>query len=82
MPPEWRLQVLEARVKSKVEVPVIVRAANLTELEPSTQSAVMDVLGAGSDFPVVLVGAALVSVGELDVEAVIAAVKSAGRRRH
>lgn len=76
MPPEWRLQVLEARLKSGVEAPVVVMAANLTELEPPTQSAVMDVLGAGGDFPVVLVRGDVVSVGELDVEAVIAAVTS------
>jgi hypothetical protein len=77
MPLEWRLQVLEARVKSEVEIPVVVRAANLTELEPDAQSAVMDALGIGGDFPVVLVGDVGVSVGDLDVGAVIAAVKSA-----
>lgn len=77
MPSEWRLQVLEARLKSGVEVPVIVLAASLTELEPSTQCAVMDVLGAGGDFPVVLVGGDVVSVGELDVEAVMSSVHAA-----
>jgi hypothetical protein len=74
MPPEWRLHVLEARLVSEIEAPVVVRSANMIELEPAAQGAVMAALSSGGDFPVVLVGEVVVCTDTLDVEAVIAAV--------
>lgn len=74
MPVAWRLHVLEERLEREVGGRFTIEAVDLYALPPLEQhSAIEAVMKAGGDFPVVLVDGVVACVGDIDVEAIVAA---------
>jgi len=79
MPLEWRLQVLEARVRERWGEAVAIESLPVDDLEPEESSRLLAaVYGSGEDFPVALVGEAVVCMSGLDPFAVLAALQHCG----
>lgn len=79
MPVEWRLQVLEDRLNGGSDEWCEIEAVDLLTVTTEERDAALDaLLESGSDFPVVLVDGRVACVGDIDVEAVVTAVASAG----
>jgi hypothetical protein len=78
MPVEWRLHVLEDRLLREFGERFETHSVDLLALTPPEQSAALDALiETQSDFPVVLVDGARACVGDIDVDAITAAVGAA-----
>jgi len=79
MPLEWRLQVLEARVRERWGDAVAIESWPVDDLAPAESSHLLAaVYGAGEDFPVALIGDVVVCTSGLDPFAVLAALESRG----
>ncbi len=78
MPVEWRLHVLEERLKRDFDERFLIESKDLYDLLPDDQSAALNALiEAQGAFPVVLVNGAAACVGDIDADAISAAVTSA-----
>jgi hypothetical protein len=78
MPVEWRLHVLEERLKRDYGEVFTIGATDLYGLSPREQSAALNaMIEVQGQFPVVLVNEVAVCVGDIDVDAIAAEV---GRR--
>jgi hypothetical protein len=75
MPVEWRLHVLEDKLKREVGERFVIESVDLYDLSPLDQHAALDaIISANGDFPVVLVDGAVACVGDIDADAITAAV--------
>lgn len=72
MPVEWRLHVLEERLRQSGFDPDI-QTADLYDLSPAEQSVVLDaIIATGEGFPVVLVNGVAACAGDIDIALVAA----------
>lgn len=79
MPVEWRLHVLEERLKRDYGKAFSIETIDLYDASPLEQSAAIDAMVATQgDFPITLVGGVVVCVSDIDADAISAEV---GRRR-
>lgn len=75
MPVEWRLHVLEERLKREVGDRFVINQVDLYALSPADQhAAITAIMTQSGDFPVVLVDGAVACVGDIDADAIVAAV--------
>jgi len=75
MPVEWRLHVLGEKLKREVGERFVIESVDLYGLSPLDQHAALDaIIAADGDFPVVLVGGEATCVGDIDADAITAAV--------
>jgi len=75
MPQEWRLHVLEDRLEREFGERYATHSVDLYGLSPLEQSAALDALiETQGEFPVVLVNGTSVCVGDIDADAIAAAV--------
>lgn len=75
MPAEWRLHVLEDRLKREVGERFVIEAVDLYGLSPVEQHAAINaIITSRGDFPVVLADGAVACVGDIDGDAIVAAV--------
>ena len=81
MPVEWRLHVLEERLRQCGFDPDI-QTADLYDLPPAEQSVVLDaIIATGEDFPVVLVAGVAACAGDIDIELIAATASGSSVRR-
>ena len=74
MPVEWRLHVLEGKLKREVGDLFTVESVDLYGLPPLEQHAAIEaIMRECGDFPVVLVGGVVACVGDIDADAIVAA---------
>ena len=77
MPVEWRLHVLEEKLKREVGERFVIDSVDLYDLSPTDQHvAITAIITQSGDFPVVLVDGAVACVGDIDSGAIVAAVSS------
>lgn len=75
MPVEWRLHVLGEKLGREVGERFVIESVDLYGLSPLDQHAALDAsIAAKGDFPVVLVDGAVACVGDIDIDAITAAV--------
>jgi disulfide oxidoreductase YuzD len=75
MPVEWRLHVLEEKLKRVVGERFVIEPVDLYGLTPVDQHvAISAIMAQNGDFPVVLVDGEVACVGDIDTEAIVAAV--------
>lgn len=75
MPMEWSLQVLEARMRQRYGDAARLETTPVTELAPDLGGRLLrKVLGAGSDFPAVLVDGETACVDGIDLDTVLDAI--------
>jgi len=75
MPVEWRLHVLEEKLKREVGERFVIDSVDLYGLSPADQHvAVTAIITQNGDFPVVLADGAVACVGDIDADAIVAAV--------
>lgn len=75
MPVPWRLHVLEGRLEKEVDVRFTIEAVDLYGLPlPEQHTAIEAIITTCGDFPVVLVEGAVACVGDIDADAIVAAV--------
>jgi hypothetical protein len=75
MPVEWRLHVLGEKLKREVGDRFGIEAVDLYGLSPLDQHAAIDaIIQTREDFPVVLVDGVVACVGDIDADAIVAAV--------
>ena len=75
MPQEWRLHVLEGRLEREFGERCATESVDLYGLTPLEQSAALDALiEAQGEYPIVLVNGVAVCVGDIDADAIVAAV--------
>ena len=73
MPVEWRLHVLEERLKRDYGEVFAVEVTDLYGLTPVEQSAALDaMIATQGDFPVVVVNGVVACVGDIDADAIAA----------
>lgn len=77
MPLQWRLHVLGAQLNERTPQPVRVVETSLYHLEGPERGAAIDALSGGAELPLVIAGGRVVCTGELDVEAIAAALPEA-----
>jgi hypothetical protein len=71
MPVEWRLHVLEERLKRDFGEVFAVEVTDLYGVSPREQSAALDaMIEVHGDFPVVLVNQVAACVGDIDADAI------------
>lgn len=71
MPVEWRLHVLEERLRSEYGEVFEVQVTDLYGLAPLEQSAALDAMIAlQGDFPITLVNGEVACVNDIDVDAI------------
>jgi hypothetical protein len=77
MPQEWRLHVLEGRLEREFGERYAAQSVDLYGLTPVEQSAALDALiDAQGEYPIVLVNGVAVCVGDIDADAITAAVSA------
>lgn len=77
MPVEWRLHVLEERLSSVVGDRCKIESVDLQAVPTMERDATLDaLLEARGDFPVTLVNGVVACVGDIDMDAIVAAVAS------
>ena len=77
MPVEWRLHVLEEKLKREVGERFVIESVDLYALSPVDQHvAITAIITQSGDFPVVLVDGAVACLGDIDAGAIVAAVSS------
>lgn len=75
MPVAWRLHVLEEKLARDVGSGFVIESVDLYGLEMDEQHTAIDaVIKTCGDFPVVLVDGEVVCVGDVDADAIVAAV--------
>jgi hypothetical protein len=75
MPVEWRLQVLEARLSERFGSGFRIESTDMYALPPDEQSVCVDaIVETQGDLPIVLVNGAWACVGDIDTDAIVAAV--------
>jgi len=75
MPVEWRLHVLEDRLKREVGPRFVIEAVDLYGLDMDEQHTAIDaVITTRGDFPVVLVDGVVACVGDIDADAIATAL--------
>jgi len=83
MPVEWRLHVLEEKLKREVGDRFVIDSVDLYGLTPADQHVVISAIVAQSgDFPVVLVDGAVACVGDIDATAIAAVASERMRGRN
>lgn len=76
MPMQWRLQVLEAQIRSRVGTDVLLVEGDLYRLVDADRSAVLNALTHGQDLPFVMLAGEVVCAGTLDADVIADAVRS------
>jgi len=72
MPVEWRLHVLEEKLKREVGERFVIDSVDLYALSPADQHvAITAIITQSGDFPVVLVDGAVACVGDIDADAIV-----------
>lgn len=80
MPVEWRLHVLEEKIRREVGGPFTIERLDLYGLPPLEQHEAIDaIMKAGGDFPVVLVDGTVACIGDIDADAIVRAVSRLSR---
>ena len=75
MPVEWRLHVLEGRLKHEVGERFVIEPVDLYGLPPREQHTAIDaVITSRAGFPVVLIDGVVACVGDIESDAIVAAV--------
>jgi hypothetical protein len=74
MPLEWRLQVLGARLKERVECDVRIDEADLYTLDGADRGAAIDAMATGMEPPFVIVAGRVVCEGDFDVDLIVQAL--------
>ncbi len=83
MPVEWRLHVLEEKLKREAGERFVINSVDLYALSPADQHvAITAIITLNGDFPVVLVDGAMACVGDIDAGAIVAAVSERLKRHH
>jgi hypothetical protein len=78
MPVEWRLHVLEERLKCDVDGPCTVESVDLIALTPVERTAALDAMvDLQTEFPITLVDGVVACTGDIDADAIVAAARSA-----
>ena len=78
MPLQWRLQVLEAGLKDRLNRSVSVIDTELFTLAGAARDSALDALTAGAEMPFVLVRERVVHTGDLDADAIVSAIEGLG----
>jgi hypothetical protein len=73
MPVDWRLHVLEEKLKREAGERFVINSVDLYALSPADQHvAITAIITQSGDFPVVLVDGAVACIGDIDAEAIVA----------
>lgn len=77
MPETWRARVIEEHLR-EVGIAATVRACDIYALEGEERHAVLDaIVRDGAELPMVLVNGCVACVGDIDLEAMVAAARRA-----
>lgn len=75
MPLQWRLHVLEARLRERLAAPVRFEEVELYRLEGPDRTAAIDAMVSGAELPLVIVRERVVCTGSPDAVAIETAIR-------